>query len=53
MNSFFSVILGVFGDRSTTLLALIVFVATAALAFGVMAAAHANSVKRRAAASPV
>ncbi len=50
MNSFFNVILGVFGDRSTTLLALMVFGATAALAFGVMATAHArSSVKRRAA----
>lgn len=50
MNSFFNVIFGVFGDRSTTLLALMVFAATAALAFGVMATAHArSSVKRRAA----
>jgi tight adherence protein C len=50
MNNFFNVIFGVFGDRSTALLALIVFAATAALTFGVMATAHArSSVKRRAA----
>jgi tight adherence protein C len=50
MNNFFNVILGVFGDSSTTLLALMVFAATAALTFGVMATAHArSSVKRRAA----
>lgn len=50
MNNFFNVIFGVFGDRSTTLLALMVFAATAALTFGVMATAHArSSVKRRAA----
>jgi tight adherence protein C len=50
MNSFFNVILGVFGDSSTALLALMVFAATAALTFGVMATAHArSSVKRRAA----
>jgi tight adherence protein C len=50
MGNFSTVMLGIFGDSSAMLLALIVFVATAALAFGVMAAAHArSSVKRRAA----
>jgi tight adherence protein C len=50
MNNFFNVISGVFGDRSTALLALMVFAATAALTFGVMATTHArSSVKRRAA----
>ena len=39
-----------FGDRSAMMLALMVFLAAAVLAFGVMAAVHARSaVKRRAA----
>ena len=50
MNSAYDIMIGIFGDRSAALLALMVFLAAAVLAFGVMAAAHArNSVRRRAA----
>jgi tight adherence protein C len=50
MNSAYDILISIFGDRSAALLALMIFLAVAVLAFGVMAAAHArNSVKRRAA----
>ena len=50
MNGAYDILISVFGDRSSTMLALMVFLAAAVLAFGVMAAAHArSSVKRRAA----
>src|SRR5687768_9128676 len=50
MNSFYDTLISIFGDRSATMLALMVFLAAAVLAFGVMAAAHArSSVRRRAA----
>src|SRR4029079_2032731 len=46
----YDILISVFGDRSATMLALMVFLAAAVLAFGLMAAAHArSSVKRRAA----
>jgi tight adherence protein C len=46
----YEVLISVFGDRAQTMLALMVFLAVAVLAFGLMAAAHArSSVKRRAA----
>jgi tight adherence protein C len=50
MNSAYDILIGVFGDGSSTMLALMVFLAVSIMTFGVMAAAHArNSVKRRAA----
>jgi tight adherence protein C len=50
MDGTSDVLFSVFGDRSAMLLAAMVFLAAAVLAFGVMAAAHArSSVKRRAA----
>jgi tight adherence protein C len=50
MNGAYEVLIGIFGDRTSSMLALMVFLAAAALAFGVMAAAHArSSVRRRAA----
>src|SRR3954453_14799013 len=49
-NSAYDILISVFGDRSATMLALMVFLAAAVLAFGLMAAAHArSSVKLRAA----
>ena len=49
-NSAYDILISIFGDRSATMLALMVFLAAAVLAFGMMAAAHArSSVKRRAA----
>jgi tight adherence protein C len=49
-ESAYDILISVFGDRAAMMLALMVFLAVAVLAFGVMAAAHArNSVKRRAA----
>jgi tight adherence protein C len=49
-SSAYDILISVFGDRSATMLALMVFLAAAVLAFGLMAAAHArSSVKRRAA----
>jgi len=54
MNSAYEVLIGVFGDRASSMIALMVFLAVTVLAFGVMAAAHArSSVKRRAAGIPV
>jgi tight adherence protein C len=50
MPDAYDILIGVFGDRSATMLALMVFLAVAVLTFGLMAAAHArSSVKRRAA----
>jgi len=54
MNGAYEVLIGVFGDRASSMIALMVFLAVAVLAFGIMAAAHArNSVRRRAAGIPV
>lgn len=53
MNAY-EVLIGIFGDRASSMIALMVFLAVAVLAFGVMAAAHArSSVRRRAAGIPV
>src|SRR5215468_928806 len=50
MDALSDMLFDVFGDSSLTVLALIVFVATAATAFGVMALVHSRgAVKRRAA----
>ena len=50
MNGTYDILISVFGDRASSMLALMVFLAVAVLAFGIMAAAHArSSVKRRAA----
>jgi tight adherence protein C len=50
MDAFSDMLFDVFGDSSLSVLALIVFVATAATAFGVMALVHSRgAVKRRAA----
>jgi tight adherence protein C len=50
MNNVYAVIREIFGDSSALMLALIIFIATVALTFGVMATIHArSSVKRRAA----
>lgn len=50
MSNFYDVIRGIFGDSSAIMLAVMIFIATVALTFGVMAAVHArSSVKRRAA----
>ncbi len=50
MDSIFSILVSIFGDRSAALLALMVFLATTVLAFGVMVWAHArNAVRGRAA----
>ena len=53
MNSAYDIVLSIFGDRASSMVALMVFLAVAVLAFGLMAAAHArSSVKRRAAGIP-
>jgi tight adherence protein C len=53
MNGAYDIIVSVFGDRASSLVALMVFLAVAVLAFGLMAAGHArSSVKRRAAGIP-
>ena len=50
MNGAYDILITIFGDRSSSMIALMVFLAVAVLAFGIMAAAHArSSVKRRAA----
>src|ERR1700693_6408021 len=50
MSGLYDILADVFGDSSAMMLALLVFLATAVLAFGVMVAARARrSVKRRAA----
>jgi tight adherence protein C len=54
MNGAYDILISIFGDRASSMMALMVFLAVAVLAFGVMAAAHArSSVKRRAAGIPV
>ncbi|MBX9774141.1 MAG: type II secretion system F family protein [Xanthobacteraceae bacterium] len=54
MNGTYDVLIGVFGDRASSMMALLVFLAVAVAAFGIMAAVHArSSVKRRAAGIPV
>ena len=50
MNGTYDILISIFGDRSSSMMALMVFLAAAVLAFGIMAAAHSrSSVKRRAA----
>lgn len=50
MNGVYDILISVFGDGASSMMALMVFLAAAVLAFGIMAAAHArNSVRRRAA----
>jgi tight adherence protein C len=50
MNGFYDTLVSVFGDSSALMLAVLVFLATGVLSFGLMAAAHARgAVKRRAA----
>ena len=50
MDGVYDILITIFGDRASSMIALMVFLAAAVLAFGVMAAAHArSSVKRRAA----
>src|SRR5262249_50412932 len=50
MDAFYDILFEAFGDGSLKMLALIVFVATTALAFGVMVLVHSRgAVKRRAA----
>ena len=50
MDGLYDILVGVFGDSSAMMLALLVFLATAVLAFGVMVSVHARgAVKRRAA----
>jgi tight adherence protein C len=50
MNGTFDILIGILGDHSSSVLALMIFLAVSVLAFGFMATVHArNSVKRRAA----
>ena len=50
MNGTYDILISVFGDRASSMTALMVFLAVAVAAFGIMAAVHArSSVKRRAA----
>jgi tight adherence protein C len=50
MSDIYDMLISIFGDRASSMMALMVFLAAAVLAFGLMAAAHArSSVKRRAA----
>jgi tight adherence protein C len=50
MDGVYDNLMGVFGDRSAIMLALLVFLAATTMAFGVMATVHARgAVKRRAA----
>jgi tight adherence protein C len=54
MNGTYDTLLSIFGDRAASIMALMVFLAAAVAAFGIMAAVHArSSVKRRAAGIPV
>ena len=49
MDDLYEILVGVFGDASAMMLAVLVFLAVAVLAFGLMAAVHARgAVKRRA-----
>ncbi len=47
MNSAYDTLISIFGDRASSMMALMVFLAVAVLAFGIMAAAHARSSVRR------
>lgn len=48
MDEIYDILVGIFGDRSAMMLALLVFLAVAVLAFGIMATVHARgAVKRR------
>jgi tight adherence protein C len=48
MNGVYDTLISVFGDRASSMMALMVFLAVAVLAFGIMTAAHSrNSVRRR------
>ena len=48
MSGVYDTMIGVFGDGSAMMLALVVFLAAAVMAFGVMATVHARgAVKRR------
>jgi NhaP-type Na+/H+ or K+/H+ antiporter len=50
MDDIYDIVVDVFGDSSAMTLAMLVFLATAVLTFGIMAAVHARgAVKRRAA----
>ena len=50
MNGTYDILISIFGDRASSMMALMVFLAVAVLAFGIMAAAHSrSSVRRRAA----
>jgi tight adherence protein C len=54
MNGTYDILTSVLGDRASSMMALMVFLAVAVAAFGIMAAVHArSSVKRRAAGIPV
>jgi tight adherence protein C len=54
MNGTYDTLISIFGDRAASMMALMVFLAVAVAAFGIMAAVHArSSVKRRAAGIPV
>ncbi len=50
MDSVYDILLDVFGDSSAMMMALLVFLATAVLAFGLMAAVHTRGAVRRRAA---
>jgi tight adherence protein C len=50
MDAFYDLLIGVFGDSSGMMLALMVFLATAVLAFGIMVSVHARGAVRRRAA---
>jgi tight adherence protein C len=47
MNSAYDTLISIFGDRASSMMALMVFLAVAVLAFGIMAAAHSRSSVRR------
>jgi tight adherence protein C len=47
MNGAYDTLISIFGDRASSMMALMVFLAVAVLAFGIMAAAHSRSSVRR------
>ena len=47
MNGTYDTLISIFGDRASSMIALMVFLAVAVLAFGIMAAAHSRSSVRR------
>jgi tight adherence protein C len=47
MNSTYDTLISILGDRGSSMMALMVFLAVAVLAFGIMAAAHSRSSVRR------